>query len=423
MAAQAIPTFKRAFETREKLGKLISGNKPEFRFSEEGCLKILGFKAELKVVFAYANDSSNLESATAICGVWDEAGQKENKQESYEAFDRRLAAARSTRFEDVLEFAPQWWIERFYNVEGPEARFGRRLWGTTPYTWNWFKNLIYNRAEKKEDGFELCNWPSWLSPRVDEAVCKAKQAVMPMWRWLMMYMGQYTRPAGAIYDTFDYDRDTCKDFDIPPNWKVYPGVDFGLANVAGVLVAEDPETKTLYLIREYHAGCSRTIPDHIGDIVGPYKSQLLPGAAGSHQESDNRSAYGSQGLILNEPPANSVDVQIQAVYAQIKAHNLQIFRSCQNIIEDFQHYAYETDEAGNPTDKIEDKSTWHRLDACRYVVSMLRPYQPAPAGSAPAVRTTSDPRLGGRDRGYDAIPVEGGGVVYRPKGVIGRRYR
>lgn len=387
LSAQTIPTLRRVFEDREKLGRQILGNKPSFRFSREGVRKLLGFDIDdiLKVDFAYANDSSNLESTTAIIGVWDEAGQKENKQESLEAFNRRLGVARSTTFADVLQYAPDWWIERFYNVEGPDATFGRRLWGTTPYEWNWFKNLVYDLALARRDGFDLVNWPSWMNPRQSREKCEAVRATMPEWRWQMMYLGLFTKPAGVIYDTFDYAEDTIDDFEVPDSWPKWPGVDFGAINLAGVVLTEVPESvkdfrvgdvhippKTLLLIREYHAGRQKTYPDHIAAIRGPYKLQT--GAGGNkHGEDDSREAFRANGMPLEEPPVNDVEVGIGCVYAQVKSKGLKVFRSCTGIIADFQGYSREVDVNGDPTEKIADKSSWHRLDALRYLVAKLRP--------------------------------------------------
>ncbi len=369
---QAIPLFRELFQETLQLGRLIEGGKPEFRFSESGLRKLLGFtNCKVTVTFAYTNDSANLESMTAQGGIWDEAGQKDNRYESYGAYNRRLKVARSTTFGSIADFAPDWWREWYGDAEGTEAVFGRRLWGTTPYEWNWFKTEVVDRAERGEPGFAFCNWPSWMNPRVSEAECRAElDKGAPLWRWEMMYLGLFKRPAGIIYDTFDWHADTCDDFTIPANWKIYPGVDFGSANTGAVNVAEDPATKTLYVVSEYKQG-GRTFREHADAIKSGRGLQV--GAGGSHQEEGWREAFRSAGLPLDEPPTNNVNVQIGCVYSVLKTHSLKVFRSCKGLIEQFQGYSRELGSDGQPTEVIANKASYHILDALRYVVTKLRP--------------------------------------------------
>lgn len=383
LRAQAIPHFKELFQEQEQLGRLVEGNQPVFRFSKDGLQKVLGFSdCPVTVSFAYAKDSSNLESMTALAGVWDEAGQKENKQESYGAYNRRLKVARSATFGSVAAFAPSWWKERYLAAEGESATFGRRLWGTTPYEWGWFKREVVDRAEAKEPGFQLFNWPSWLNPRVSETECRAELAKgAQLWRWQMMYLGLFTKPAGLIYDTFDDKLNTCDPFAVPLSWPRRPGSDFGLVNMAAVIVAEDVATETLYVIDEYLAG-NKTFPDHVASIkeytdpvTGIEKvHSLLPGAGGSHQEDGWREAFRGNGLAVGEPPVSSVEVGIGCVYGEITTRRLIIFRSCTQLLSEMQTYSRELGPDGKPLEgTIKDKASYHLLDGLRYIVSMLRP--------------------------------------------------
>jgi cytochrome c556 len=378
---QAIPSFKELFQEVEGLGRLIEGSKPYFRFSKEGLQKVLGFSdCPVTVHFAYTNDSSNLESMTACAGVWDEAGQKDNKYESYGAYNRRLKVARSTTFESVLKFAPQWWIDWYYADEGGGARFGRRMWGTTPYEWNWFKTEVVDKAGEGApgpEGFELFNWPSWRNPRVSEASCNDELTNgMPLWQWQMMYLGIFTKPAGVIYDTFTFENNTCADFPVPAHWKKWPGVDFGSAHMGAVIVTENPETKVLFAIQETLAG-NKTFAEHVTEIrKGGYALQV--GAGGSHQEEGWREAFRTNGLPLDEPPVNDVKVGIGCVYGEVKTCSFVVFRSCKGLIAEFGVYSRVLDADGQPTEEIAHKSRYHRLDAVRYIVSKLRPSKHVP---------------------------------------------
>ncbi len=393
MGAQAVPTFKRLFESGLKLGRYVASPKPIFTFSDEGCQKVLGFVAPLKVHIAYANDSSNLESLTALAGAWDEAGQKENIQESYEAFNRRLSIARSKTFGEVQEWIDadegrqkrfKWWTERFYEIEGPEARFGRRFWGTTPYEWNWFKTLVYDAAaDGKDPEWDLINFATWMNPvNGTEEECRKQLATMPAWRWQMMFEGKYTRPAGLVFDCFD-EHNLCDPFPIPAHWKRLAGLDFGSNNTAAVPWAQDPDTGEIVQYEEYHPGVNRTYEEHSDGIRekaaahflpadgNPVPSRVTPQCSGGNRttEQGEREAYRKHGLPIDEPNRKHTDpkLQYQCLYELIKTKKLRIFRTCTKTIGQYHTFSYKLDENKQPTDEYEHEGKMHLLATSRYI--------------------------------------------------------
>lgn len=54
--------------------------------------------------------------------------------------------------------------------------------------------------------------------------------------------------------------------------------------------------------------------------------------------------------------------------ALMKSKRLFILKSCRGILDEIGTYSREVDEMGQPTEKIKDKETFHRLDALRYAV-------------------------------------------------------
>lgn len=399
LQSQAIPAFTDLFEGEHQLGKTVHGNKPKFVFSAEGSKRLLGFDAPVTINFAYTNDSSNLESMTALGGVWDEAGQKENKQASYRAYNRRLKAARSTTFESIrqwitrqgLETEFAWWIKEFYDTEGPAATFGRRLWGTTPYEWGWFKSFVVDKAIDRQSGFEHFNFPSWLNPLVSKEECeKELENGMPLWEWEMMYEGLFTKPAGIIYDCYDSKLNEIPRFPIPEEWPRHVGVDFGNNNTAAVKLAEELErVETEDGSLEWGKPTGRLIAYELykkrNDDVEAHATALmkgekrtLSGAGGSHQESGWRQSFRFQAIPLSDPLPNvrDVEVGIQCVYGTIKRRELLVFSDLMPLIEQIQQYARELDDDGEPKEKISEKAKYHYLDALRYIVAKLRPPKP-----------------------------------------------
>lgn len=408
LGEQAIPAFEDLFQDEEGLGRLVRGSKHKFHFSEEGKARVLGFTdCNVTVTFAYTNDSSNLESMVALAGVWDEAGQKENKQASYRAYNRRLKVARSITFGQIYEWLESqgllqefdWWVKAYYEPEGPDARFGRRLWGTTPYEWNWFKTDVYDRAEQKKPGFSFFSFPSWMNPNISEDECRQElENGMPLWDWEMMYAGVFRRPAGLIYSGFD-SFNKVPAFTVPKEWRKFVGGDFGNENTAALILAEDPGNEDLYIIAEYKKAASamkelNPFEEHVKNIKE--LAECTPtGAGGSHQEEGWREAYRKNGLPLEEPPVNDVEVQIGCVIALINTKKLKIFETCVGTIAQMESYSRELDDDFQPIDNtIKNKARYHYLDGLRYVITWRHPpaLRPKPLNIPPHLRLVGVPR-------------------------------
>jgi len=363
---QALPAFEDFFVGLHKLGTLTKGNKPKFRFSKEGLMKVFGTdRYPFTVSFAYANDSNNLESVTACCGVWDEAGQSLNKLSSYRAFNRRLKAARS-------------------------QGFGRRLWTTTPYEWGWFKTYVVDPAIAEENDSAFLNWPSWMNPIVDEAECRAELANgMPKEEWEMMYLGLFRRPRGLIYDCLDEAHAIVPSFPIPEAWKRYVGVDFGPVNTASVTIWQERapcewevdgfhehHTGVYYVGHTYHAGFKREQEAHIRDILGMQEKGVMRGLpthcrGGNPDEDGWRIAFAKCGMPIAAPTDRKVEVGIQHVYRAFKTGRLKVMDHCTELIEELNSYSREIGDDGEPTDAIKDKSDFHLMDCLRYIVPAL----------------------------------------------------
>lgn len=369
LSAQAIPSLQRLWQEELGLGRMVYGGRPKFVLSEEGSRRLWGVSVPGVIRCAYANDSSNLESLTAIAAAWDEAGQKENREESYHAVLRRLAIARS-------------------------KGFGRLDIGTTPYDWGWLKRIVVDREDG--DRVKVFNWPSWANPMFDRSIADDHLETYPRWRWEMMYLGKYTRPAGTVYDCYD-DENTVHAEDIPgfengkvpASWPLYVGLDFGLINTAAVIIAEemkrdwrgfwtDEPTGNYYVVGTYHAGEQKTAKEHLSAvrdicdaIVDGGKARRPVAVGGSHQESGWREAWGLSGLGVAEPSILRVESQIACLYAAFKTRKLKVLASCSKLLDEITEFAYELDDAGEPTEKLKDEAKFHRLAALRYIGTRL----------------------------------------------------
>jgi len=376
--------FRKAFpeviKVFKQFGKPIMSPVPRFEFSQEGLMRLFGRSDEpCTIYFGYAENSDSLESMT-LKAVWsDECGQSAFKQTSYEALNRRLAVMK-----------------------------GRHLMTTTPYEFGWLKNDVYDvwKAAKDKDEetyIAVVNFSSTMNPTFSQERYDRAKATMPGWRFLMMYDGLFTKPAGVIYEHFDNDnkiprRVAFHGSDAPPkSWPILTGTDFGNVNMATVAIAEELEQigENIYgepTGRYIIFGCK--VPDKADAVEqdeedeegpkGPVRAHLVrvkkmlqfrrpaKSFGGSHQEEGWRETCRLLGWQVMEPDTNDVEVQIGRVNTGFADNKLLICEDMAKMIRDLENYSNEIDEEGNPIrGKIKDKAKYHRLDALRYIASQL----------------------------------------------------
>jgi hypothetical protein len=340
---KALPVFLNLFKTILNLGDYQKSDKV-FTFDALGEIRTWGAEQETptRVIFGHAQDPESLESATAKSAWLDEAGQNKFKLSSYEAIIRRLSLAQ-----------------------------GRILITTTPYNLGWLKQLLWDNRDNDPD-IEVIRFDSTENPAFpQEEMNRIKRMVAdgryPEWKFKMFYKAIFTRPAGMIYDNFNDEHNKIAPFVIPDHWPRYLGLDFGGVNTAGVFLAHKPDTNDYYLYREYLTG-GRTAEEHAKAILrGEANNPVCYG--GSKSEGQWRMEFNKGGLTVREPTISDVEVGINRVYSLVP--DLYIFSTCSGVLDEFGTYARELDDMGEPTEKIADKETFHRLDALRYIASKL----------------------------------------------------
>jgi hypothetical protein len=334
---KALPEFLRLFEGYLSLGRYTGSPSRRFTFSEAGQRKAFGKSGDdqrTNIWFGYATNPDSLESMTAK-GAWlDEAGQPDFKLGSWEAIQRRLSVNQ-----------------------------GRALLTTTPYYQGWLTKQL---AKDTDTG--LINFKSIENPSFPRAEYERVRGIMPAWKFNMFYNGIATQPAGLIYDVFDRDRHVIAPFVIPYYHPRLIGLDFGGVNTAAVKLAEMSDGKFV-LYGEYLEG-GKTAAGHARDITAGEATELtVYGGAGS--EDQWRAEFTAAGLRVMRPPVSDVEVGIDRVYELLADGRLQIFDTCVNTIEQLENYSRPVDEEGRVLEGIEDKETYHYLDALRYIGSAI----------------------------------------------------
>lgn len=356
LSKKCLPEFLRLFRRVLRLGD-YQGQQKIFTFGPGGEERTFGRRSETptQVYFCHAQDPDSLESATAKAAWLDEAGQKKFRLGSWEAIQRRLAIHQ-----------------------------GRVLITTTPYDLGWLKQQIHDRWKDGDERYEVVNFRSIDNPAYPPEEFERARLSMPGWKWRMFFCGQFERPAGLIYDCFDDQLHRCPRFALPAAWPRYLGLDFGGIHTAGVFFTEEPVTGRLYAYREYLAG-GRTAKEHREALLAG-EPGLPVCCGGSKSEQQWRDEFAAVGLPVREPVISDVEVGIGRVYGTIKRGELVVFQDLAGLLDELGSYSRPLDDAGNPTEGIEDKESYHRLDAVRYIVSWLKREDSGP------FEPTSDPR-------------------------------
>jgi len=294
-----------------------------------------------RIILMSAASESGLESATAQAAWLDEVGQSEWSLSQWDAVRRRLSLSQ-----------------------------GRALATTTIYNRGYLKG-IYDKWKNKHPEYDVISFPSYANPSFPKAEFDAVKREMPSWKVNMFYRGIFDTPAGLIYDVFEpgLNGHVIKPIPIPSEWKRYGGLDFGGVNTAAVLYAEDPDTKILYLIDEYHEG-KKTSAEHAKDLK-KWKARYWRGGAKS--EHQWRREFSAGGIQVRQPSVGEVEVGIDRVYAVHSNNGIYVFDTCEKYLDEKGSYSRVLDENDDPTEEIERKNEYHLMDAERYIISTIRP--------------------------------------------------
>lgn len=310
-----------------------------------------------RIILRSAESPSGLESATAKAGWADEAGQDGFELDAWRAIRRRLALHR-----------------------------GRILITTTLYNLGWLKQQVIDPAmdggsttlETLGNGAEielvdnakadigLIQFDSITNPMFPLDEYDHARDTMPDDEFQMFYRGRVAKLRTLIYDVFDRRLHTCPRFEIPKEWKRFLGLDFGGVNTAGLFFAEEPGTGKWYGYREYLAG-GKTAAGHAESLKAG--EPMLPiTVGGSKSEGQWRDEFRAGGLPVREPDVSEVDVGISRVYGALKSGELIFFDDLQGTLDQIGRYKRKRDKAGEVTQEIEQKNSYHYLDSVRYIV-------------------------------------------------------
>jgi hypothetical protein len=350
MEMKLVPEFKRLFVQQLQAGTYQGSPVRVFTLNPHGEQMLWGKPQDetTRVIFGFGADPDSLESATAKAAWLDEAGQKKFKRESWVSIQGRLSLHQ-----------------------------GRVFITTTPYTMGWLKSELYDpwiAADRNHPDIEVVNFRSVDNPLFRRVEYERMKSILPGWMFTMRYDGLFQRPAGQIYDCWS-DENILPWFAIPEHWPRFLGLDFGGVNTAAIFIArelaQDGAATGRYIgYREYLAG-GKTAAQH-ATTLRTGEPMIPTAVGGSKSEGQWRSEFAAGGLGIHPPVVSDVEIGIQRVYGLIKAKQFVILDTGMGgFLDQVQSYSRPLDENGEPTEGIEDKDTYHYLDAARYILGFL----------------------------------------------------
>jgi hypothetical protein len=291
-----------------------------------------------RIILRSAQADAGLESSTIRAAILDECGMDEWKIDHWEAIQRRMSLTQ-----------------------------GRACGGTTLYNRGWLKSQVYDRWLAGDENFEVVQFASYINPAFPKAEFDRIVSTMPKWKVNMFYRGEFDIPAGLIYDNFNDELHVTDPFKIPDDWLRYGMIDFGGVNTAAIGTAFDPKSKTFYHFAEYWEG-GKTAEGHSEELKKWGCSKWWGGAPSEDQW---RMEFRRAGLPVNQPAIKDVEVGIDRVYGGHAENRIIVFSNLIHYLDEKGTYRRKLGPDGQPTEDIEDKNSYHLMDAERYGMSTL----------------------------------------------------
>ena len=204
-------------------------------------------------------------------------------------------------------------------------------------------------------------------------------------RRMRLRLGLWAQPEGAIYDVFAEERHKVKSFALSAIWPRVVGIDPFGAYICALWMAFDPTAGVLNVYREYYQPFGITTPGHVKNILDLSKNEtIFAWIGGGPSERQARLDWQAAGIPLLDPGIGDVWAEIDRVYQLLREFKLVIHDSCVNLLSEIGAYKRKIIN-GIVTEQIENKESFHALDALRYAVAWLT------AGSAERSRVIYAP--------------------------------
>lgn len=206
-------------------------------------------------------------------------------------------------------------------------------------------------------GWDDCPWWS------EEAKHDQLKATPPHMRDAVS-KGLPTIGIGNVYPV-QWDDISCEPFEIPAHYRRWYALDVGWNFTAALWGAIDPNTKNVFIYKEYKAEKKEPVI-HASAIMGgdPWIPGVIDPGANARSSDDGRQlirTYTSAGLKLREAK-NNVESGIEIVWEALSTGNCKVFKNLANLRQEMITYARDVNG------RIIKKND-HLCDAMRYLLT------------------------------------------------------
>lgn len=245
---------------------------------------------------------------------------------------------------------------------------------TTPYTSNWvYKELIKKTRDGKRDDVFLVEASSNENPYFPQEEFDRRKRTMDPRRFAALYLGQFEKMHGLVYDAFDEEIHVTKAFELPSGTKYFAGVDWGYTDpFVMVIRAVTPSGHHFQVSEFYKTGLGIT------DIIQVAKQKKQTYGIQTFYADPSQPGYieefNRNGLTC-VPADNDIRRGVDLHYELIKSGKYQIFEGTSPYtLDEISSYHYPEPEDLEPDqDSKEQKPVGqddHAMDANRYATIM-----------------------------------------------------
>lgn len=234
---------------------------------------------------------------------------------------------------------------------------------TTPYTTNWvYKELLRPVKEGKRDDCVVIQASSDENPYFPKDEFKRRKLSMDPRRFAALYLGEFEKMHGLVYDCFDDQVHSINPIDLPTGTKFYAGVDWGYTDPFVLNVRAITPNGHHFLVSEFYK-TGMTVYDmvliakqkqSIYDIKTFYCDPSQPG----HIEEFSRNGIPSIGAD------NDIRRGIDVHYYLIKTNKYHVFKTAVHTIDEYSTYHYPEPSELRPDQDAKEQKPVGQDDHC-----------------------------------------------------------
>lgn len=240
---------------------------------------------------------------------------------------------------------------------------GEAMFISTPKGFNHFYDLFC--MEGKDEDYKSFHFTSYDNPFIpSEEIDKASKELTED-RFAQEYMADFRKTEGLVYKEFDRARHVYTDRSLEPeSCETLAGIDWGWTNPASSHKFKKGGDRHYWITEEFYKSQKTTA--EIIEHVRTYGAQkVYPDPAEPDRNEEARRA----GVNVRDV-SKDIEAGIACVQELLKQGRLHVHSSCENLIWEFETYAYPPKKPDRNENELPIKENDHAMDEVRYVLYM-----------------------------------------------------